>query len=110
MYLDTKPVNIYKRAILETGKKVNSFINSIPSTDNGMFEIQFDTNMKTYKFSVIGGDFRTIAASNKLKRLGNDVKVFGFDDTSAFDKKIVYTDNLSDALFDSDYVNRTSFF
>ena len=57
MYLSTRPVNIYKTAILETGKTVNSFINSIPSTDNGMFEIQFDTNMKTYDFlnnNVIG--------------------------------------------------------
>ena len=50
MYLSTRPVNIYKTAILETGKTVNSFINSIPSTDNGMFEIQFDTNMKSYDF------------------------------------------------------------
>ena len=50
MYLSTRPVNIYKTAILETGKTVNSFINSIPSLDNGMFEMQFKTNMKSYDF------------------------------------------------------------
>ena len=50
MYLSTRPVNIYKTAILETGKTVNSFINSIPSLDNGMFEMQFKTNMKSYEF------------------------------------------------------------
>lgn len=50
MYLDTRPVNIYKTAILETGKTVNGFINSIPTKDNGMFEIQFKTNMKSYDF------------------------------------------------------------
>lgn len=57
MYLETKPINIYKRFVKETGKTLNGFINSIPSTDSGMVEIQFETNMKTYEYlnnNVIG--------------------------------------------------------
>lgn len=61
-------------------------------------------NMKKNNFCVIGGDFRTIAASNKLINLGNNVKVFGFDDISAFDKKTVFSSNLDEALFGCDYI------
>ena len=50
IYLDTKPVNLYKKVILETGKKVNSVINSIPIKDNYIFEMQFDSNMKSYDY------------------------------------------------------------
>ena len=60
--------------------------------------------MKIKNFSVIGGDFRTIAAANKLLSLGNNVKVFGFDDTSAFDKKAIITSNIKEALNGAEYV------
>lgn len=60
--------------------------------------------MKTYKFSIIGGDFRTIAATSKLISLGNSVKVFGFDDISAFDEKVIFTTSLDEALSGSEYI------
>lgn len=60
--------------------------------------------MKTYNFSVIGGDFRNIACSNKLADLGNNVKVFGFDDTSSFNEKIIITSDIKEALKDTQYV------
>ena len=60
--------------------------------------------MKKYNFCVIGGDFRTIACSNKLAGLGNNVKVFGFDDTSSFDEKITITSDIKESLNDAQYV------
>jgi len=60
--------------------------------------------MKAYNFSVIGGDFRAIAAANKLISLGNNVKFFGFDDISEFDENAVFTNDLKEALEGSEYI------
>lgn len=60
--------------------------------------------MKTYNFSVIGGDFRAIAAANKLISLGNTVKIFGFDDISAFNEKAIITTDIKDSVKNSEFI------
>jgi len=60
--------------------------------------------MKTYNLSIIGGDFRSIAAANKLANSGNGVKVFGFDDKSEFNNNVQFAENLYDAIESSKYV------
>lgn len=60
--------------------------------------------MKTYNFSVIGGDFRAITAANKLSLFGHNVTVFGFDDPSPFNNKIAFSHTLDEAIKDSKYI------
>ena len=60
--------------------------------------------MKTYNFSVIGGDFRAIAAANSLANRLNNVKVFGFDDISLFNDKIILAQDLYDCVSNTEYI------
>ena len=55
-------------------------------------------------FALIGGDFRSIIAANRIAEAGFTVKAFGFNEDNTFHKSILHTDDITTALSGADYV------
>ena len=56
------------------------------------------------RFAVIGGDFRSVIAANRLAEAGYSVKAYGFNDQDAFHNSVLHPEDIAEALQDAAYV------
>ena len=60
--------------------------------------------MKTDTFAIIGGDYRTVFAANRLASLGYTVYIYGFGNDITFDEAVNRSHSVKDVLSEANYV------